>query len=83
MEATVPKSDEPAHQDWEPMLLEVGYRFAMFDGLNRFYAHADEPAERLADRGYVERRTGWFSHDEPTTYAYRLTEQGDHALADS
>ena len=26
---------------------------------------------------------GWFSHDEPTTYAYRLTEQGDHALADS
>ena len=44
MEATVPKSDEPAHEGWEPMLLEVGYRFAMFDGLNRFYAHADEPA---------------------------------------
>lgn len=44
MEATVPKSDEPAHQDWEPLLLEVGYRFAMFDGLNRFYAHDDEPA---------------------------------------
>jgi hypothetical protein len=44
MEATVPKSDEPAHEAWEPMLLEVGYRFAMFDGLNRFYAHADEPA---------------------------------------
>ena len=50
MEATVPKSDEPAHEAWEPMLLDVGYRFAMFDGLNRFYAHADEPAllERLA-----------------------------------
>ena len=44
MEATVPKSDEPAHEAWEPMLFEVGYRFAMFDGLNRFYAHADEPA---------------------------------------
>jgi FkbM family methyltransferase len=44
MEATVPKSDEPAHEGWEPMLFEVGYRFAMFDGLNRFYAHADEPA---------------------------------------
>jgi hypothetical protein len=43
MEATVPKSDEPAHESWEPMLLELGYRFAMFDGLNRFYAHADEP----------------------------------------
>lgn len=44
MEATVPKSDEPAHEAWEPMLIEAGYRFAMFDGLNRFYAHADEPA---------------------------------------
>ena len=43
MEATVPKSDEPAHEGWEPMLFEVGYRFAMFDGLNRFYAHSDEP----------------------------------------
>jgi Transcriptional regulator PadR-like family len=39
--------------------------------------------ERLADRGYVERRTGWFTDDEPTTYAYRLTEQGDQALASS
>jgi hypothetical protein len=44
MEATVPKSDEPAYEAWEPMLFEAGYRFAMFDGLNRFYAHADEPA---------------------------------------
>ncbi len=44
MEATVPKSDEPAHQSWEPILLDAGYRFAMFDGLNRFYAHADEAA---------------------------------------
>jgi FkbM family methyltransferase len=44
MEATVPKSDEPSHEAWEPMLFEAGYRFAMFDGLNRFYAHADEPA---------------------------------------
>jgi len=44
MEATAPKSDEPAHQAWEPILLAAGYRFAMFDGLNRFYAHADEPA---------------------------------------
>ncbi len=44
IEATVPKSDEPAHDAWEPILFEAGYRFAMFDGLNRFYAHADEPA---------------------------------------
>jgi FkbM family methyltransferase len=44
MEATVPKSDEPAYEAWEPILFEAGYRFAMFDGLNRFYAHVDEPA---------------------------------------
>ena len=44
MEATVPKSDKPAHEGWEPTLLEAGYRLALFDGLNRFYAHADEPA---------------------------------------
>jgi FkbM family methyltransferase len=43
VEATVPKSDEPAHEAWEPILLEAGYRLALFDGLNRFYAHADEP----------------------------------------
>jgi FkbM family methyltransferase len=43
VEATVPKSDEPAHEAWEPILLEAGYRLALFDGLNRFYAHADQP----------------------------------------
>jgi FkbM family methyltransferase len=50
VEATVPMSDEPAHETWEPMLLDAGYQFALFDGLNRFYAHSDEPAllERLA-----------------------------------
>jgi FkbM family methyltransferase len=44
MEATVPKSDEPAYEAWEPTLLDAGYRLALFDGLNRFYAHANEPA---------------------------------------
>ncbi|MDQ6852548.1 MAG: hypothetical protein M3046_02480 [Actinomycetota bacterium] len=38
--------------------------------------------EGLADRGYVERLPGGFS-GERTTYAYRLTEQGEQALADS
>jgi len=34
-----------------------------------------EILERLADRGYVERRTGRFGAGELRTYAYRLTEQ--------
>jgi DNA-binding MarR family transcriptional regulator len=39
--------------------------------------------ERLADRGYVERRTGRFAQDGVRTYAYRLTEAGEEALRDS
>jgi hypothetical protein len=38
--------------------------------------------ERLADRGCVERLPGAFS-SELTMYAYRLTERGDQALADT
>ena len=35
--------------------------------------------EQLADRGYVERRTGLFASGV-RTYAYRLTEAGETAL---
>jgi len=35
--------------------------------------------EQLADRGYVERRTGLFASGV-RTYAYRLTEAGEAAL---
>jgi FkbM family methyltransferase len=48
MEATVPNTTEPSHESWEPLLLAAGYRFALFDGLNRFYARDDEP--ELRDR---------------------------------
>ena len=43
VEATVPDSTEPSHQEWEKMVLDKGYSFALFDGLNRFYACDDEP----------------------------------------
>jgi FkbM family methyltransferase len=50
VEATVPNSTEQAHLVWEPRLLAQGYELALFDGLNRFYARADEPdlRDRLA-----------------------------------
>lgn len=50
VEATRPGSPVPAHQEWEPLLLAAGYRCVLFDGLNRFYALADdtEAADRLA-----------------------------------
>ncbi len=50
VEATVPDSPEPNHQDWESLVLESGYTLALFDGLNRFYARDDEAEllERLS-----------------------------------
>ena len=43
VEATRPNSTEPAHDAWEPLLLDAGYRFALFDGLNRFYVADERP----------------------------------------
>ncbi|ADJ41940.1 Rossmann-fold NAD(P)(+)-binding protein [Amycolatopsis mediterranei S699] len=42
IEATAPGSPTPTHHEWEPMLLDAGYRCGLFDGLNRFYAQADD-----------------------------------------
>lgn len=43
IEATLPCSPEPSHHEWEPFLLEQGYLFVYFDGLNRFYVREEEP----------------------------------------
>lgn len=43
IEATQPCSPEPTHHVWEPFLLDQGYLFAYFDGLNRFYVREEEP----------------------------------------
>lgn len=50
VEATLPDTTIPSHEDWEPQLLDCGYVLTLFDGVNRFYARADEPdlAERLS-----------------------------------
>jgi FkbM family methyltransferase len=45
VEATAPNSRDPTFADWEGLLLEADYRFAWFDGLNRYYL-AEEHAER-------------------------------------
>ncbi|WP_330271733.1 FkbM family methyltransferase [Lentzea sp. NBC_00516] len=42
VEATEPGSTKAAHHDWDPLMVEAGYRCALFDGLNRFYAQADD-----------------------------------------
>jgi FkbM family methyltransferase len=42
VEATVPNSQQPSWESWEPILVRAGYRPTLFDGLNRFYAQADD-----------------------------------------
>ena len=44
LEATRPLSDAQSHALWEPALLEAGYAFVWFDGLNRFYVAAEHEA---------------------------------------
>jgi FkbM family methyltransferase len=41
VEAIAPLSGEPTWHGWEEMLLAKGYRFALFDSLNRFYVAAE------------------------------------------
>ncbi len=50
VEAIRPGSTEHSHGEWEPLLLDAGYRPVLFDGLNRFYAPRgdEEAAEVLA-----------------------------------
>ena len=44
IESTLPLSKVESHKQWEPLVLRKGYKFAYFDGLNRFYI-ADGHAE--------------------------------------
>lgn len=37
IESTYPNTQIQTHEEWENLILEKGYKFAYFDGLNRFY----------------------------------------------
>src|SRR5215813_1327075 len=43
MEAIAPVTGEPSWEEWEPFLLARGYRFVLFDTLNRFYVAEEQP----------------------------------------
>jgi len=43
VEATLPLSREESHTGWEGILLEAGYGFVCFDGLNRYYLAQEHP----------------------------------------
>jgi FkbM family methyltransferase len=42
-EAVAPGANTPAWGDWEPLLIKNGYRFRLFDTLNRFYVAEEHP----------------------------------------
>ena len=44
VESIVPFTNEPAWDSWEHLMLMAGYEFTLFDGINRFYHRAEEPA---------------------------------------
>jgi FkbM family methyltransferase len=50
IEATLPNSRETNHGAWEQLVTGQGYRFAWFDGLNRYYV-ADEHQELMRHFG--------------------------------
>jgi FkbM family methyltransferase len=80
VEAVMPGSGEPAWSEWEPLLLEAGYRFALFDTLNRFYVAAEHPEilERLPGE-----RAPWdrVRHMYEIGRAPENASHPDHALA--
>jgi FkbM family methyltransferase len=58
VEAIAPGSNEPSWESWEPFLLAQGYRFMLFDTLNRFYVA--EEAKDVAAR-FPRERAPWDS----------------------
>ena len=51
IEAISPLTWRPSHEDWEFLLLDAGYAFAAFDGINRFYV-PEERAELVPVLAY-------------------------------
>jgi FkbM family methyltransferase len=80
VEAVTPMTSEPSWQDWEPFLLAQGYRFVLFDTLNRFYVAQEHPdiMERVPSE-----RAPWHAvrHMYEIGRAPENEQHPDHALA--
>lgn len=82
IESTQPLSEIEVVNDWEPDVLAKGYRFAWFDGLNRFYVRDDKP-EILARFGTPPNVFDRFelSGDATATFARLLVKRVEDARA--
>lgn len=43
IEATIPGSAQTDYEDWESLVVNAGYQFVYFDGLNRFFVAQEHP----------------------------------------
>jgi len=79
-EAVTPMASQPSWQDWEPFLIAQGYRFVLFDTLNRFYV-AQECPEIMAR--LPSERAPWHAarHMYEIGRAPENEQHPDHALA--
>ncbi len=78
VEATQPNTTTPTHESWEHILLEAGYVFAYFDGLNRYYLRSEDAG--LGSRFSVP--VNLFDDFEPFEYK-RQIDHLQQALADA
>jgi hypothetical protein len=79
-EAVTPMTSEPSWQGWEPFLIAQGYRFVLFDTLNRFYVAQEHPEIMMR---LPSERAPWHvvSHMYEIGRAPENKQHPDHALA--
>ena len=92
IEATLPNSRVTNHATWEHLVTGQGYRFAWFDGLNRYYV-AEEHPELLAHFGtqpnvfddYISHHLdkAWQANREAGEALRRNQEDANRALRDA
>ena len=91
IEATLPNSRETNHGSWEHLVTSRRYRYAWFDGLNRYYV-AEEHAELMASFGiqpnvfddYISYHLdrAWAANRTATQALRETEEQADAARAE-
>jgi FkbM family methyltransferase len=79
VEATEQSSETPRYVHWEHLLLDKGYLFATFDGLNRYYVRAEDAQLVATFQVPVNVFDDWY----PYEYVRRIYElEQDRAVLD-
>ena len=91
VESMLPLTQIRSHASWEPLLLERGYTFVYFDGLNRFYVsaeHAELTASLVVPPNVFDNfalngtASATFAHQLLADHEARLKHAGEQAQAE-